>query len=331
MLTSQGYSAIPVPRSHGIRVPVEVPVQVESVEYDYAQTLEKGRLIATTALEHSIPGRTAALLVTVIILSIYAGPAVISVQLGADPDAGFWIGKFGLLALMLPLFFLFMYSLDIFLSHRGRQSSKILLITMLCPAILFVVIGGAYMGSSAYLYGQLKSMDCSAESGLDKKPLLQEAYDDARSLYDECLQILYVANGNTSLTRRPTLQSCEEWVGKAGPDFIEPWKGYGIHNLGRRHRWSKEFYYLANVEANHICGGFCFKGPPLWNNFDYDDLRVSGACAQFVAMKFLVIEHEGEVVFWVGIVAAIFSTVMYRIVRRYPEAFGRGRTDDYQQ
>jgi hypothetical protein len=246
---------------------------------------------------------------------ILAAPTIISIQLGMDVDASFWIGRWGLCALFVPFFLVYQHFYHLWMLNDRRRRRRYIFIVVPCvPAVLFMIIGGTYMSFSRHLYGQLKSEDCSATSPTPAKFWMQEAYDEAHVAYGQCLVRLQKENQGQPLRRHPNLQSCSEWT-ELTSDLkgVVPWKGYQIspgtlrqHNPSNDHRWQ----YLADIEINHLCGGFCTPGPSLFVSYDLTG-RQGGACAQYVAFRFLGIMHWGIVIFSIGLLVLVLSIPTY--------------------
>jgi len=258
--------------------------------------------------------------------TVLAAPTILSVQLGMDTDAGFWIGKWGLVALFVPVFLLGQHFYHLWmLNEPTRRRRYIFIIVPVIPAVLFMVIGGMYMSFARNLYGQLKSEDCSATSPTPAKFWMQNAYDEAHEAYDQCLARMQVQNQGQPLRRHPNLQSCSEWDDlMSDRKGVQPWKGYKVspgtlrqHNPSNTFRWQ----YLADVEANHMCGGFCTPGPALFVSFAHTG-RQGGSCAQFVAFRFLSIMHWGIVIFAIGLLTLVVSIPAYLFSRSFLSNMG---------
>jgi len=252
---------------------------------------------------------------TLTAFTVLAAPTIISIQLGMDVDASFWIGRWGLLAIAVPIFLLGQHFYHLWmLSNVNYRRRYIFIVVPILPAVLFMIIGGTYMSFARHLYGQLKSEDCSASSPIPAKFWMQQAYDEAHGAYDTCIKRLETENMGEPLRRHPNLQSCMEWEDlMADKSGVVPWKGYKVspgtlrqHNPSNEHRWQ----YLANVEVNHLCGGFCTPGPALFVSYDATG-RQGGSCSQFVAFRFLSIMHWGIVVFSLGLLVFVLSIPAY--------------------
>jgi len=258
---------------------------------------------------------------TLTAFTILAPPTIISIQLGMDVDARFWIGGWGLMAVFVPIFLFAQHFYHLWmLGDKTRRRRYIFIIVPVVPAVLFMIIGGTYMTFARSLYGQLKSDDCTASSPMPAKFWMQGAYDEAHQAYDQCITRLTAENQGQPLRRHPNLQSCSEWEDlQLGVKGVVPWKGYKTapgtlrqHNPSNDHRWQ----YLADVEANHLCGGFCSQGPSLFVSYAHTG-RQGGSCAQFVAFRFLSINHWGIVIFAIGLMVLVLSIPAYIFSRSF--------------
>lgn len=257
---------------------------------------------------------------------ILAPPTIISIQLGMDVDASFWIGKWGLLAIFVPIFLIGQHLYHLWmLSVPSQRRRYLFIIVPVVPAVLFMVIGGTYMSTARHMYGQLKSNDCSLSGPMPAKQWIQMAYEQAHDAYDQCHARLLSENGGLPLRRHPTLQSCAEWKDLlSNRDGVVPWKGYKVspgtlrqHNPNNKARWQ----YLADIEATHMCGGFCKPGPSVF--VSYSEVgHQGGSCHQFVAFRFLAIQHWGLVIFAIGFLTLVLSIPAYVFSRGFLTSMG---------
>lgn len=267
-----------------------------------------------------------AYLFTLTLFTVLAAPTILSIQLGMDVDAAYWIGRWGLIAIFVPIFLLGQHFYHLWmLGQKNRRRRYIFIVVPIIPAVLFMIIGGTYMSFSRHLYGQLKSEDCSSSSPTPAKFWIQEAYNEAHDAYDKCRARLVTENFGQPLRRNINLQSCQEWEQlQENPEGVKPWKGYKIspgtmrqHNPNNEHRWQ----YLADIEATHVCGGFCEQGPALFASYEQTG-RHGGSCAQFVAFRFLAIQHWGVVVFMIGALCLILCIPAYICSRTFLTSMG---------
>mmetsp|Transcript_50746 Transcript_50746/g.134083 ORF Transcript_50746/g.134083 Transcript_50746/m.134083 type:complete len:325 (-) Transcript_50746:42-1016(-) len=253
-----------------------------------------GVQLAVAGAETSSASRQSfAYMFTVAVLCLYSGPVVLALQLGLDPDVAYWIGRYGQIAGLIPIYILMMHLVILgqFAGEEKRCKKSIFAWTAVLPAVLLAVSGGLYMTSGRYWAGTLISEECSATYGAQKAEL-QKAYSEALGMYQDCRQNMVAANGGMEPRWRPTLQSCAEWARLAPADEGEAWRPYSARSSEAVRSFRKEFEYLASVEANHVCGGFCQPGPMLWN--DYDVIGKQGTrCSPMVGNKFQIIARQG--------------------------------------
>lgn len=183
--------------------------------------LEEGKRTA-----HYRAGLSCAESFTVGLFIAYAAPTVVAVQLGLDPDAAFWIGRAGLLALALPVLIVALHVLHALrLDWRLRAHSKwLIMIGGVLPAVLLCFAGAIYSAQGNYLYVHLSSGDCTGFSGMKEKPALQAAYAEALEIYERCNARLVLDNGGVALPRRPLLSACQELmpVVPAAVEVVDP-------------------------------------------------------------------------------------------------------------
>lgn len=273
--------------------------------------------------------RTVALTFTVACFCGFGAPIILSVQMGMDPDVGYWIGRYGLFAALMPIFFIAQHFAHLYFIEKRRLNRKFLLAVVLFPGAFFCIVGGCYMSEASFYYESLKSEDCSGGGLIPEKAKLQEDYDQAEAMYSRCKQAFLEENNNVPLTRHVTLPMCEEYQqvfheadSRAGSDKgLKPWHGYplkGQESLLPKMPTSAEFMrqhrsgwnYLATVETNHMCGGFCERGPMLWADMSIPEKHMS-SCAPFIALKFQVIAFQGEMLLFVNLGICLCALLIF--------------------
>jgi len=152
----------------------------------------------------------------------YSAPIIVSYQLGMDPDAAFWMGRIGVLAVgLVPWFVVLVVLYVVWLDWRRHYNWMIILGGVL-PAIFLCAIGAYYMNEGHFLETHLNSGGCSSHEALPLKGKLQEAYDEAHGIFNACSARLLMENGGNALPRRPLLQVCREFQQELilGPDVV---------------------------------------------------------------------------------------------------------------
>lgn len=312
--------------------PRTLPAQVEGPKYG---TVRASKLTGRTESDWS---RALVFSYTLALLGCCGAATVLCLQLGMDPDVVFWIGRWGLLALLVPVFILAMFVLHLIMLGRGVPNRRVFIWAIVAPSVFFCIMGGVFMQQGSYLYGQLKSNDCSGSGYLPEKKKLQDAYDSALSVYGACVTRLYRENGQEPLESRPTLFGCDEWdnlhdeLDLNGRETDSGWpgvyKGRAAGNYGHRgpeerftvqtpsdmrQEWGLRWSYLASVEADHVCSGWCESGGMLWTSYEPGPggPRVGGRCSSYVAQKFLTVSHLGRVILFVQLLTVIITFVYY--------------------
>jgi len=268
----------------------------------------------------------AAYMFTLLCFVIFSAPTIICLQLAQDHDVAYWIGKWGNLAWLVPLFLVGQHLYHTWMiTKTERRRRYLFIIVPVVPCILFMFIGGTYMSFSSFLYGQLKSESCSNSDFLAAKYRLQRAYDEARTAWDQCVTRQRAQNGGMPLRRIPLLQACEEWEDMTREDKTPlPWKGHDIpagdirpHNPDNNLRWQ----YLANAELNHVCGGFCESGPSLWVSYR-DTGHQGGPCSKYIAFRFLSVQHSATIVFATALTIFVLAFPVYFSARSHLAKMG---------
>jgi hypothetical protein len=253
---------------------------------------------------------------TLCAFAVFAAPVVISISLASDHDVSFWIGRWGYLALFVPIFLFAQHFYHLWmLRDQNKLTRYLFILTPILPSVLFMIIGGTYMSYGRFLYGQLKSDDCSLQGALPVKLELQDAYDVAHDAWERCIARKTAENMHLPLRIAPILQSCGEWqnLTKNDEEVSRAWKGHKYQKNSMRTADSSNlprWQYLANAEANHMCSGFCNRGPPLWTQ-EQKLGRDSAACALAVSFRFLSVVHYGLMVFAIGAIIFVITFPLY--------------------
>jgi len=280
--------------------------------------------------------RVLANLFTACMLCMFNSPFVVGLKLSLDPDVHYFFGRpfhlfVGPLIWLLPLLILGQWVVNIMMI-RSRVKYRIAFLVMpILAAALVIGLGSAYYLHSKYLYWQLQSNDCSnSYLGLVAKRDLQDASDAAAALYQQCLQRVRreedVVDGRGGREewirfqlRYPTLPACEEFISaERSQRYVEPWTGHpikaGFRSGIRAGKNAVDYHdawaYLASLELNHACTGFCTAGTVMWTGYERSG-RTGGACARHVAMKFLVVKRDGKILMVTGFLVVVLSVFLF--------------------
>lgn len=241
---------------------------------------------------------------------VFAPGMIILVALGSDPDVGYWISHVGMLALLVPVIIVLQHLVHLrFLKIDRPVPRAFFLLAAAIPAVYYTGAGAWYMTGASYVYSGLDVNDCNAESS----HRLQKAYGEALDLYHKCMLDLYQANGNQTVQERPSLQSCENWQEQKDKAHRN-WKAFMMKNYVPGTVWTHEWYYLATMEANHLCAGFCQGGPVLWTP-GIASVAESVGCRKFVAVKMLVVWRQGMVAMVSGIFILLSAIGLFFLLK----------------
>lgn len=230
-----------------------------------------------------------ALTVTFFLFLLFAPPTLLCVHLGIDPDVAYWVGRGSLSVLVLPVLFMALFGG----MHARGAKKAVITAAFLMPAVMFAAIGGVYMNSCEMAYAHLISQDCSVPR---EKAEIQGAYDSAMSLYDTCLARtgINLEDEDNPYMKPPSVASCDEYR----------------NAVARDHPLKEEWDYLAHMELNFVCGGFCKPGRPLWVR----SLEVHEACAPFAASKMWTASHQSSQILVYGIIVMALYIPMYILI-----------------
>jgi len=259
--------------------------------------------------------RTVAYFCTLIQLALFAAPVMMSVQLANDPDAVYWIGRFGEWALLVPFYTLLLHLVHVNQIAANKQSGLIF-VFMFLPLVCLAITGSWYMVPAAKIQAGLFSAECSGR-GLERKADLQRAYEQAFHVYNVCTERMRREQGLEGTFRHVSLPMCKEWFANAqgsNHSIILPRNGYSSDRI-------RDFQYLASVELSHVCGGFCHAGPALWTGFG-EHGREGSMCAPLVAAKFRSIKRHADMIFWVSFINCIILLISYLVARPMFEKLG---------
>jgi len=231
--------------------------------------------------------KTLNLVFTCFVFLAYAGPSVITMHMAFDPDVAFWLGRVGVLTVLLPLLFLVQYGVHESRINNPKSLRFIMFWTATIPAIWFCSMGGVYMNEADYTYDMIHNSGCEGVKGD-----LQDAYNKALSLQAVCVNRMIQENGGKPLPGLfvPVITLCEEYQDVNKGELKTYWN------------------YLAHAEVNHVCSGMCEGGPALWSG---TGTRHGLPCGRHIAQKMLIVKEQAVLVLVSGVLMVAGSLSVY--------------------
>jgi len=250
---------------------------------------------------------------------------VIATWLGTNVDVVYFLGRVGLLGLLLPVFVLSMHLVHVHQILSGRPRLSTLLLVAVVPPIFGIVLGGYHMSSAESLFMRLKSPDCTGARGVTVKVDLQDAWVDAHHVWQKCKKRLVEANDGNAIPS-VLLQHCKEWTSIVQSSASSPISQAMRHittgrlepaKLLNAHKRFEQLEYLANVESAHHCSGFCTSGPFLWTQQSL--LGRNGntvPCAPAIAVQFRIVKEKGGILATYNALLLIGGLAVFAMVEK---------------
>lgn len=179
-------------------------------------------------------------LFTTFCFAVFGTPIVLCHHVGRDPQVLFWIGDYIDWVLFLPLLFVWAHIYHVIF----RVPSKFVMVICLigsCVVILYAcqhVMLDAYDNANAFT-----AIDCDT---FPQKMELQRSWEAAHTFYDNCMTEMADEMDITyeSAATMYRIEDCADYVTQ----------------LGRNPDWG----YLAELEEQHLCSGWCERGEAIW-------------------------------------------------------------------
>lgn len=305
------YPPAPMPGSMG-EAPARIPLSPLSEE--------RAESIGKAALEMLSQQRFFADVSFAVFLCLSGPTTLMSVGLGLDVDVAFFIGRVGLLGLLIPVFVLSMHMLHLHQIHKGRPRLYIFFAFAVVTSLSGILIGRIHHQRGRDLFAHLKSGDCTGSRGRTEKIDLQDAWMQAYHVWQKCHRRLVQENGGVEFPNQILLQHCREWTSMI--EGAMPPTGRRLRNstvtldtveLTRKKLQLQQFSYLASAEAAHACTGFCTGGGPfLWTQqlLEGRNGNVAG-CSHAVAVHFRTVEVKGKLLIWYNLVVLLFVAMLF--------------------
>lgn len=206
---------------------------------------------------HMEVGESFPALFSVFCLVIFATPVSLMVWACENASIQYWLIPSSTVycLLIIPLAFVAVYIIHYV---RKGPSRVLILFTIVGTASLLLVMGIAIQLKAVPLWTQLTSNDCDTFRG---KRELQDNWDAAHVFYSECILNEALANNETAevVMASMRIDDC--------PGYWEKFSSYSS--------WA----YLATIEDDLQCAGWCDVESPLWT---WDTVKDS--CSNVVAV-----------------------------------------------
>lgn len=224
-----------------------------------------------------------ATMTTFALFLLFAPATICSIHLGMDPDVRYWCGWFGMCAWVIPFLLIVQHIIHARIHEPKRM---LVIVSVLLPSVFFSAVGGVYMHELNLAATRLYDGDCNT---FQEKSALQSEYQAALELYDKCTARLEKDGSGPE----PTIETCNEYQeveSRADTDDLRRWQ------------------YLARVEPQYMCAGFCTGGKSLWTR----NPNYLPPCARFMALKLYYQASLASCCLWysVGIIVLYFPAHM---------------------
>lgn len=212
---------------------------------------------------------------TFALLLVFTPPFILSMWFPSNKESVYWTGRGSYAALCVPVFICVLHIAQRFM----KAPPKLLFVgSFWLPAMVFVIIGAVYMNDARLHQRGLQPADCEGNSEGGK---LQKAYTVAYEVAANC---------------------------KFGKGAVAPTSVMGCPNYKTaKEEWNEEFNYLAVLEAQHPCGGFCKAGVRLW----YGAGNSAPSCRTFVQERLKAIYSLSSLLMWYSIFVMIVAAPTY--------------------
>jgi len=183
---------------------------------------------------------------TFIVAILLFYPVALCFLLDSHPSVDFWVGKY---MMWLGVAVISWIIVCHFLMVRRAIKPNMAAIFMIIIPTTALVIGsqtqaGAFKGISSLLQAQ----DCRS---FPRKLELQESWFVAQTFFEQCIVQMANSTGSsvTQTWQVTPVSSCP---------------GYELAMEGHKKEWN----YLATLEQEHHCGGWCTSALPIWVKHD---------------------------------------------------------------
>lgn len=179
-------------------------------------------------------------LFTTFCFGTFITPIILSYHVGRDPQVLFWIGDYINWVIFLPVLYVWAH-----IYHTMyRVPSKVVVVICLIGSCIVILVLGEHVLLDAYgRANELTARDCET---FPRKMQLQRSWEAARTYYANCMTSMAGDLGISyeSAVATYRIGDCSDYPTQ----------------LDQNSDWT----YLASLEEQHLCAGWCEPGHAIW-------------------------------------------------------------------
>lgn len=186
-------------------------------------------------------------------LAIFVPPIIEGIHIGIDASVKYWIGYYSFAVLLIPAMLVASHMIHVF---TGKPQFYAVLLSTAVPSIIVIAIGNIHLVQIGRISERLMSTSCSS---FDDNAVLNSAYRAAEEVLSGCVGRTATATGESieAVRAHLTLQDC---IGQGQPED----------------KFSREWWYLSNLQAEQECTGWC---QPAKTSVWMADITAGDACS----------------------------------------------------
>lgn len=177
---------------------------------------------------------------TAFCFAIFVTPIVLCYHIGRDPQVLFWIGDYLNWVLFLPILFVWAYLYHVICR---RPSKFVMTICLIGSSVVILVLSQHVLLDAYDRANEFTARDCDT---FPRKLELQRSWEAARTFYASCMAETAeeLGIGYASAVSTYRIEDCADYATQ----------------LDRNPDWG----YLAELEEEHYCAGWCERGHAIW-------------------------------------------------------------------
>jgi len=215
---------------------------------------------------------------------VFAVPMAIVLHMGGDPTVMQFVAHYHKVVLILPAIFILAYIVH--MRSRGQPNRIVITVTLILSCIVLLILGETYMVTAYQKVPLLASTDCAV---LQEKYSIQQEWENARGFYATCMS-------------EKTTTDKISFAAAVAAYRIEDCDGYATQ-LKTHPVWA----YLAGLEENYRCAGWCQEEQPMWTKEHTFD-ACSAVAAQILQDK--VVWSMQQVILYTLFTLMVISVIL---------------------